>query len=81
MVNDGRLRNANALTLQWHAGASTIDFEAFQAWCLALLDQCDVRVQPGFFYDFDSEAFLVLSLLTEPTVFAEGVARIGQFVR
>lgn len=37
MFNDSRLRNANALTLQWHAGASTIGFEAFQAWALALL--------------------------------------------
>ncbi len=37
MVNDSRLRNVNALTLQWHAGASTIAFEAFRSWCLALL--------------------------------------------
>ena len=37
MLIDNRLRTANALTLQWHAGAATIDFEAFQAWCLALL--------------------------------------------
>lgn len=36
-MNDSRLRRANALTLQWHAGASTIGFEAFQAWALALL--------------------------------------------
>jgi DNA-binding CsgD family transcriptional regulator len=37
VLNEGRLRNANALTLKWHAGASTIGFEAFQPWCLALL--------------------------------------------
>jgi len=33
-------------------------------------------VQPGFFYDFESEAFLVLSLLTEPEAFQEGCGRL-----
>ena len=36
----------------------------------------DVLVQPGFFYDFESEAFLVVSLLTAPEAFQEGVARL-----
>jgi hypothetical protein len=35
-----------------------------------------VLVQPGFFYDFESEAFLVVSLLAPPEVFREGVNRI-----
>jgi len=34
-----------------------------------------VLVQPGFFYDFETEAFLVMSLLTPPEIFQEGVAR------
>ena len=42
----------------------------------AVLAECDVLVQPGFFYDFESEAYLVLSLLTEPATVAEGVARL-----
>jgi hypothetical protein len=33
-------------------------------------------VQPGFFYDFETEAFLVLSLLTEPAVLREGISRL-----
>jgi len=37
-----------------------------------------VLVQPGFFYDFETEAFLVLSLLTEPEIFREGVRRLLQ---
>jgi len=40
---------------------------------LDLLRMDDVLVQPGFFYDFESEAFLVLSLLTPTETFAEGV--------
>jgi alanine-synthesizing transaminase len=40
-----------------------------EATCLALLDE-GVSVQPGYFYDFRGGAFLVLSLLTHPDVFA-----------
>lgn len=35
-----------------------------------------VVVHPGYFFDFASEAFLVLSLLPEPALFREGVARL-----
>jgi hypothetical protein len=45
---------------------------------LELLGRCNVLVQPGFFYDFESEAFLVLSLLTAPEIFHEGLTRILQ---
>jgi alanine-synthesizing transaminase len=43
---------------------------------LELLERHDVLVQPGFFYDFESEAYLVVSLLTPPETFREGVARL-----
>jgi alanine-synthesizing transaminase len=42
---------------------------------LRLLDDHDVLVHPGYFFDFPREAYLVLSLLPQPAVFAEGVAR------
>ena len=45
-------------------------------WAMTLLSRRDVLVQPGFFYDFESEAFLVLSLLTETPTFTEGLRRI-----
>lgn len=41
-----------------------------------LLATRDVLVHPGFFFDFEREAFLVLSLLPRPEAFAEGVARV-----
>jgi aspartate/methionine/tyrosine aminotransferase len=47
-----------------------------EEWVLELLDRDSVLTQPGYFYDFDSEAFLVLSLLTPPDVFHRGVERI-----
>jgi hypothetical protein len=41
-----------------------------------LLEERDVLVHPGFFFDFDHEAYLVLSLLPAEADFAEGVARV-----
>jgi len=41
-----------------------------------LLEERDVLVHPGYFFDFPREAHLVLSLLPEPTVFADGVVRV-----
>jgi aspartate/methionine/tyrosine aminotransferase len=51
----------------------TLDEEAL---CLDLLDD-GVVVQPGFFYDFERSGHLVVSLLPEPAVFAEGLARLA----
>jgi hypothetical protein len=41
-----------------------------------LLRDDDVLVQPGYFYDFENTGYLVLSLLTRPEVFREGVTRL-----
>jgi alanine-synthesizing transaminase len=42
---------------------------------VSLLDEHDVLVHPGFFFGLPHEAFLVVSLLTEPLVLAEGLGR------
>jgi alanine-synthesizing transaminase len=47
-----------------------------EEWTLELLACENVLVQPGFFYDFPSEAYLVVSLLTAPEIFREGMARL-----
>jgi aspartate/methionine/tyrosine aminotransferase len=47
-----------------------------EAWVLELLEVDGVHVQPGYFFDFPSEAYVVLSLLTDETTFDEGVERI-----
>ncbi len=51
-----------------------------EEWALGLLRDADVYVQPGFFYDFESEAYLVVSLLTEPAAFREGLHRFSRYV-
>jgi alanine-synthesizing transaminase len=77
--------------LDWlrHSGCETLDVEGGwyaivrvprtrgeEEWTLQLLTRDGVLVQPGFFYDFAAEAFLVLSLLTPVEVFREGVRRL-----
>jgi alanine-synthesizing transaminase len=41
-----------------------------------LLAKDGVLVHPGFFFDFSHEAFIVVSLLPEPQVFAEAMRRV-----
>jgi aspartate/methionine/tyrosine aminotransferase len=46
---------------------------------LALLDR-GVVVQPGYFFDFASEGYIVVSLLTREEVFGEGVRRVVETI-
>jgi alanine-synthesizing transaminase len=47
---------------------------------IALLEQRDVLVQPGHFYDFAGDGHLVISLITPPEVFRTGLARLLEYV-
>jgi len=47
---------------------------------LEILDCEGVLVHPGYFFDFATDDFLVLSLLPEPSRFEEGVGRITSFL-
>lgn len=52
-----------------------------EAWVLTLAARHGVLVQPGFFYDFPREAFLVVSLLAPEAEFGEGAERLKQAFR
>jgi alanine-synthesizing transaminase len=47
---------------------------------IALLQRENVLVQPGHFYDFSAEGYLVVSLITSPPEFAAGIKRLLSFV-
>jgi len=64
----------------WYAVLQVPQTHSEEEWTLKLLGESGVLVQPGFFFDFESEAFLVLSLLPEPAVFAEGVSRLRNII-
>jgi alanine-synthesizing transaminase len=59
----------------WYATIQVPRRRTEEAWTLDLLGG-GVIVQPGYFFDFAEEAFLVVSLLTEPAVFRAGVQHI-----
>ena len=60
----------------WYAILEAPRVRSEEDWVLGLLSQDSVLVQPGFFFDFEREAFLVISLLTAEDVFREGVRRV-----
>ena len=47
---------------------------------IELISQKDVLVQPGHFYDFVNDGYFVVSLITKPEDFREGLIRLLQHV-
>jgi alanine-synthesizing transaminase len=64
----------------WYAILQIPRTHSEEEWAMSFLNNCDVLVQPGFFYDFEVEAFVVLSLLTAPDIFEDGLSRLIQLV-
>jgi alanine-synthesizing transaminase len=60
----------------WYAILEAPRIHTEQDWVLTLLAEDNVLVQPGFFFDFESEAFLVVSLLAPSEIFRAGLRRI-----
>jgi alanine-synthesizing transaminase len=73
---------ANLLPVEggWYATARVPNVRSEEEWTLGLLARYGVLVQPGFFFDFPGEAYLVLSLLTPEAMFAEGIALLREAV-
>jgi alanine-synthesizing transaminase len=69
---------AQVLTTEggWSAVLQIPRIRTEEEWALHLLIHHDVLVQPGFFFDFEAEAFLVVSLLTPEPAFNEGIRRV-----
>ncbi len=60
----------------WYAVVQVPTTLTEEDWTLLLLEQENVLVHPGYFFDFDREAFLIVSLLPLPEVFESGVQRV-----
>lgn len=60
----------------WYAVIQAPRIHSEEEWVLTLLADDDVLVQPGFFFDFETEAFLVISLLTKPQILQPGIGRV-----
>lgn len=64
----------------WAAVLRVTRPESDEELVLDLLERAGVLVQPGYFFDFTTDDFLVLSLLPEPSSFAEGVGRMMNYL-
>jgi alanine-synthesizing transaminase len=51
-----------------------------EVWVARLLEERAVIVQPGYFFDMDSEPYVVISLITPPEIFDEGIRRLRALV-
>jgi aspartate/methionine/tyrosine aminotransferase len=73
---------ANILAVEggWYITLQVPRIHSEEEWTLQLLERADVLVQPGFFYDFESEAYLVVSLLAAPEIFRAGLARLVELL-
>ncbi len=60
----------------WNAILRLPSTQSDEDWAIELLREDGVLVHPGHFYDFASEGFLVVSLLTKPETFEEGTAKV-----
>jgi len=60
----------------WSAVIKFPESKTDEAWALELLNQEKILTFPGYLFDFQEGPYLVLSLLTHPTTFEEGVLRL-----
>jgi alanine-synthesizing transaminase len=60
----------------WYATLRLPRTQSEEEWALAFLEHDDVYVHPGHFFDFEEEAYVVVSLLTPPATFCDGIRRL-----
>ena len=60
----------------WYAVLRLPAVRSDDDWAVELLTEDGVLVHPGHFYDFGAEGHLVISLLSPPATFQEGVLRL-----
>jgi len=60
----------------WCAILEAPRFQSEDEWILSALQLHSVQLQPGYFYDFNREAFLVASLLVDPETLESALRRL-----
>jgi hypothetical protein len=72
--------HTQVLSLQggWYATLRIPAVKSEEEWVLEFLREGHVLVYPGYFFDFDREAYIILSLLPPVPIFQEATGRIMQ---
>ena len=78
----GDARSASVLPVEggWSAVIRLPRIESDEDFAVRLIADHGVFVHPGYFFDFPSDGYLVLSLLTPEKEFGEGVRRIVSII-
>ena len=89
MQNENTLRQAAAsypacrvLPVEggWSAVVRVPATRTDEEWALMLVERARVIVYPGFFFDFDRDGYLVVSLLVTPVDFERGITRLFETI-
>ena len=64
----------------WYAVLRVPATQTDEDLAIALLKECGVLVHPGHFYDFPTDGYLVVSLITPEKDFSEGIQRTLKFI-
>jgi len=64
----------------WYAVLRAPALGSDEDLAISLLESTGVLLQPGHFYNFPSEGYLVASLITPPDVFANGITRTLKYL-
>jgi alanine-synthesizing transaminase len=65
----------------WYAVLRVPAIESDENLAIRLLRKASVSLHPGHYYDFQGEGHLVLSLITDPAIFRQGVAALLREVK
>lgn len=63
----------------WSAILEAPRFHSEEEWVMSALQSYHVQLQPGYYYDFERGAFLVISLLAEPELLRVALNRLPFF--
>ncbi|HMD12989.1 MAG TPA: pyridoxal phosphate-dependent aminotransferase [Bacteroidota bacterium] len=79
------LRSAPVSVLEneggWYSILKVPNIKSDEQWTLGILEKKGVYVFPGYFFDFEPDAFLVVSLLIEEKKFISGIQTLLTFVQ
>ncbi|MDD3374547.1 MAG: pyridoxal phosphate-dependent aminotransferase [Candidatus Omnitrophica bacterium] len=64
----------------WYAVIKVLTNVQEESFVYNLLKEKQVFVHPGYFFDFEDEPYLVVSLLTNPEIFEQGLQRIASYL-
>jgi aspartate/methionine/tyrosine aminotransferase len=60
----------------WYAVLRTPAIQSDEETAIEILRKQSVLVHPGHFFDFPNDGYLILSLVTPPEQFKEGISRV-----